>query len=299
MYGIPFPGLPKLLLSTTHLVNLELMDIPHSGYFSPDAMVAALSTLTSLERLWLTFQSPRSCPDPASRRSPPSTRSALPSFTHFTFKGASEYLEDLVACIDVPQLNTLHMHFFDDILFDAPQLARFISHTPVWKSLKNVYIHFSDRAAWVEFSSSATRFMEFNVDILCTGLARQISSVERICASCLPPLSILVNLCFYENSLLLQPNWEHSIENRQWLELLRPFMAVKNLYLSENFSSRIAPALQELVEGGTTEVLPALQNIYLKGLESSGSVQENIGRFVAARQVADHPPIGISPWADS
>ena len=95
-----------------------------------------------------------------------------------------------------------------------------------------------------------------------------------------------------------QPDWKDDIENRQWLELFRPFIAVKNLYLSENFASRIAPALQELVEGKSTDVLPALQNIFLKGFESSASVQESIGKFVAARQVANHP-IGVSPWSDS
>jgi hypothetical protein len=31
----PFPGLPKLLLSVTHLVHLSLWQIPHSGYFHP------------------------------------------------------------------------------------------------------------------------------------------------------------------------------------------------------------------------------------------------------------------------
>ena len=55
--GIPFPGLPKLLLSATHLVYLSLFDIPHSGYFSPEAMVIALSMLISLESLSLEFQS--------------------------------------------------------------------------------------------------------------------------------------------------------------------------------------------------------------------------------------------------
>src|SRR5882757_7656498 len=30
--GVPFPGLPKLLLSTTHLVYLQLENIPHPGY---------------------------------------------------------------------------------------------------------------------------------------------------------------------------------------------------------------------------------------------------------------------------
>ena len=32
---IPFPGLPKLLLSATHLVVLNLWGIPHSGYIPP------------------------------------------------------------------------------------------------------------------------------------------------------------------------------------------------------------------------------------------------------------------------
>ena len=48
---IEFPGLPKLLLSVTHLVRLTLWDIPHSGYFSPEAMVTCLSVLTRLEKL--------------------------------------------------------------------------------------------------------------------------------------------------------------------------------------------------------------------------------------------------------
>jgi hypothetical protein len=41
--GIPFPGLPKLLLSATHLVELWLSNIPHSGYISPKAIVCYAS----------------------------------------------------------------------------------------------------------------------------------------------------------------------------------------------------------------------------------------------------------------
>jgi len=70
---------------------------------------------------------------------------------------------------------------------------------------------------------------------------------------------------------------------------------VKNLYLSEQFALRIGPALQELVEGRTTEVFPTLQNIFLKGLQPSGPVQEGIGKFVALRQVISRP-IAVSSW---
>ena len=297
LYGVPYPGLPNLLLSATHLSYLHLSNIPHSGYISPDGMVAALSSLTSLDHLSLEFESPRSCPDPASRRPLPNTRSVLPILTHFSFKGVSEYLDDLVACIDAPQLNTFNLTLFNDVVFDSPQLVRFISHTPMLKALETAYITLQDRAATVNFLSQTSGHEDFHVEILCRGLDWQVSSLEQVCTSCLPPLYILEDLYFHED-LHLPPHWKDSIENRLWLELLRPFMAVKDLYLSENFASRIAPALQELVEGRMTDVLPALQNIFLKEFDSSGSVRESIGQFVAVRQVANHP-IAISPWTDS
>ncbi|KAI0288904.1 hypothetical protein BC826DRAFT_1035438 [Russula brevipes] len=51
LYRIPCPALPKLLLSASDLIDLCLWDIPHSGYASPEAVVAGLSRLTRLERL--------------------------------------------------------------------------------------------------------------------------------------------------------------------------------------------------------------------------------------------------------
>jgi hypothetical protein len=94
------------------------------------------------------------------------------------------------------------------------------------------------------------------------------------------------------------PDWKDDIESGLWLQLLHPYIAMKNLYLSEEIARRIRHALQELAEGRTTEVLPALQSIFLERLESSGPVQEGIGKFVAARQVASRP-IEVSSWANS
>jgi hypothetical protein len=70
---------------------------------------------------------------------------------------------------------------------------------------------------------------------------------------------------------------------------------VKNLYLRKEFVPGIAAALQELVGARITEVLPSLQNIFVEGFEPSGPLQENIGQFVAARQLSGHP-IAISDW---
>ena len=96
-----------------------------------------------------------------------------------------------------------------------------------------------------------------------------------------------------------QADWKDNVDNEAWVGVLRPFSAVKNLYLSEKVASLVAPALQELVGGRAIEVpptvLPTVRNIFVDGLESSGPVQEGIGQFVAARQVAGHP-IALSRW---
>jgi len=43
------------------------------------------------------------------------------------------------------------------------------------------------------------------------------------------------------------------------------------------------------------EVLPALQCLFLEKLHPSGTVQEDIDKFVAARQLVEHP-ITVSLW---
>jgi hypothetical protein len=72
-------------------------------------------------------------------------------------------------------------------------------------------------------------------------------------------------------------------------------LSVKNLYLSEEFVPRIAPALQELVGGRTTEVLPTLENIFLEDFQPSGPLHEGIEKFVAARRLTGHP-VAVSRW---
>jgi len=61
--GILFPGLAQLLLSATHLVHLSLINIPHSGYISPEAMATLLSGLSGLKTLSLVFQLPQARPN--------------------------------------------------------------------------------------------------------------------------------------------------------------------------------------------------------------------------------------------
>jgi hypothetical protein len=141
LHRVPLPVFPKPLLSATHLISLRLMDIPHSAYISPEAMVTTLSTLTCLESLYLTFESPQSRPDRESRRPPPPTRLIVPVLTSLNFKGGDGYIDDLVACIDAPRLNDLNITFFNQIIFYTPQFVQFISRTPGLKVLEEKLGH--------------------------------------------------------------------------------------------------------------------------------------------------------------
>jgi hypothetical protein len=99
--------------------------------------------------------------------------------------------------------------------------------------------------------------------------------------------------------LLLYDSWDcqpnDNIENGDWLDLLRPFTGVKYLYMHLEFTPYIPLALQDLVEEGVTEVLPALRTLFLEEEPSQPDVRDAIEQFVAARRLAGCP-ITVSLW---
>ena len=294
--GTLFPELPKLLLSATHLVNLHLYRIPHSGYISPKEMVTSLTVLPCLESLSLEFGSPQSRPDWETQSLSPPKRSILPALSYFRFKGVTDYLEELVACIGTPQLDQMDITFFNQIDFDFPRLAQFINITPTLWASDEAHVILDDSVAKVVLRcpTSKNRLPVLWITISCKEPDWQLSSIEQVCNSSLPAFSTVEDLYIkHEYSELI---WkDDAIENSLWLEVLLPFTAVKNLYLFKDFAPGIVATLQELVGGRMTEVLPSLQNIFVTGLEESQSMQKNIGQFVAARKLSDHP-IAISVW---
>ena len=231
-------------------------------------------------------------------------RSVLPVLTYFTFKGFCEYLDDLVAHIDAPRLESLFITFFSAIILDTPQLVQFISRAPRLKAPKRARVQFlGDIKALVTIfspTSGQTSFISgqpetghgrIRMSILCRKSDWQVRSLEQVFTSCLPPLFTLENL-----SIESDPRWNPVIiENTQWLGLLQPFITVKNIFISRECIARIALALQELVGGGRTEVLPNLQNVFLGAPLMSRLVPpEGIRQFVATRQ-GSHS-ISVSRW---
>ena len=125
----------------------------------------------------------------------------------------------------------------------------------------------------------------------CDRLDWRVSSMAQLCNELFPLLSE-VELIEVNGDPDLQV--ESEVESMQWLELFHPFTAVQGLYVSKKLGPLIAQALVtgEMVTGG---VLPSLQSLSLGGLEPSGSIQEVLMSFSAARQVSGRPVI-VKRW---
>ena len=61
---IPFPALPKLVLSARDLVSLSLFRVSHPGYISPEAVATCMSALTKLKLFFLPSNSNPYLPAP-------------------------------------------------------------------------------------------------------------------------------------------------------------------------------------------------------------------------------------------
>ena len=291
---IPFPALPNLLLSATDLVSLTLWDIPHSGYISPEVMVTHLAVLTNLESLVIEFRSPLSRPDKESRRPPLITRTILPTLAQLEFQGVSEYLEDFTARIDTPLLGSISItfRFFHQSAFDVPELAQFIRRTTRMEAINEAHVDFSHYGVVVESLPPTLTFDEKpGFRISCEDADLDPSSLARVFTSLFPSVYIVEHLYIYGSEYLQR---QDDIENMRWLEIFQPFTAVKSLYVSEEFTQYIAPAMQELRERAT-DVLPALESLFLEEPQASDTLQEAFGQFVAARQLLGHP-VAVSHW---
>ena len=200
-------------------------------------------------------------------------------------------MEYLVARIDTPLLDTLHITFFHQLIFDTQQLAQFFARTPNIQPPVDARIILSDR--YVEVTSPQSFPSKFVLGVSCGQSDWQLSSLTQVCSSSFPEAFIpsVGHLYIYEVRHG-ERRWQDDIEAIQWLEVLLPFNAVKHFYLSRDLASHVAPALQELTE----EVLPFLQSLFLEDIHPPKRVREAIEKLVAARQLAGHP-IVVSHWA--
>jgi len=294
--GFRFPGLPKLLASTSDLVYLNLRDFPMTGkgHISPDAMTTCLSVLTTLRSLTLILTSSfrlRGSPYPTDQRPPSSAHTVLPALTHLFLQGPHGYLEDFVARVDTPLLNGASLTFTDEPTFDDPRVPQFIRRTKVFHLLDGVELSFHRERVFAYVHSSIGP-ADVYLSSQRSGLPAQVAIAEQIFAQW-PPLVSHVQL-------LTLDDYYHSFEEetlgetaKPWLGLLRRFSVVHTLRLLERPTMfHLAHILRDLEGERATEVLPALRTIELIYSPRYPSEALDLLRpFLAAREEWGQPVV--------
>lgn len=245
-----------------------------------------MSMLKKLKYFGICFKFCGSFPEPTNR-CPSLTRAVLPTLATFCFTGVSEYLEDLISRVDAPGLNYLHLQFFDQPIFDVPQLSQLFHRFERLRSPLKAIIVIYEGAIKVSMSSPVGNSDILSMILLCTGLDRQISLLGQFCAQCLPLLSHVTKLDLYRV--------HHTQTDQQgsgtWLRLIRPFNALQILRVWElELEIQIARTLGELTGEGVTEVFPMLHTIMLGWFHRvEFLVVPLLKPFVDARQLLDRP----------
>ncbi|KAI9456584.1 hypothetical protein F5148DRAFT_368357 [Russula earlei] len=284
------PGIPKLLLSANHLVTLRVQNVPlSSGYISPQTWVTVLSVMDRLESFRL--EPPYPPLDPGSR--PSLTRSVLPALTELGFEGFHEYLEELLAQIEVPLLNKLVVTFFKDN-FVVPQFHQLINHAESFNTCDRATVFLDFDSIQFAILKETDGSPELSLKMMFPESGHQFSSLAQLCSPSLLLPSTLVQLHIRDTDLSNPRSYSNG-ESTQCLEFLGLFNAIKDLYLTERAGRRVFQVLEELAEERVTEVLPALQSIFLPRSRSLKSAPKILKRFIAARQLSGHP-VAVYPW---
>jgi hypothetical protein len=279
--GVAFPNLPKLLLSATGLVRFRLEDVPDSGYFTPETIGDCIASLTRLEDFAIQCRYYGPILDRAHR-----IRRVLPMLTTFSFEGSPHFLENLFARLEAPFLNRIIIKFLNPPAFDISRIFHILGVPE--PGFRQAELFFDDDFVEVALSQGTTSGHTLMLSFVCRNSEWRIRYLTQ-------------SSHLFDNGRELNYRvprvWKESPGDAQWLDLLRSFTAVENLYLSEGLASWVALALQELDSARVTVILPALKYIFIESLGPSGPVQfqEAIEKFIVARELSGHP-VAVQPW---
>ena len=245
-------------LSSPDLVDLQLQEIPISGYFSPQAFSNALSGASRLRSLSLHFLSLPPRRNYVGLHPPPGPRIVLPTLTCFNYRGTSKYLDSFVARIDAPRLGDIDLTFFSQPTIDASQLGQFIERIGMKTALNEADIQGSVHAISISLKSLSTS-TRLRLQIPCKQLDWQLSSMTQVCDQLFP-------IAFGVQHLVLNTNdWssgQDDVHSEQWLQLIRSFVSAR-ISIAGELTTGILCALRPADEGYPTytPTFSSLRNI--------------------------------------
>ena len=272
LQGFPTIALPTLFTHTSDLVKLDLIEChTHlASYLSPAGLVVCLASLPRLKNFSIKLPlswTRTSNPDRWQKSLPDNTQIILPALSSFAFNGACIYLEDLVAKIDAPELNSLDITFWDSREYRIPQLSDFVINRTALKPsrFKDAKLSFvGDDLAIIDWKDGLGLPL-ISIEIpLCSGRNRQVWCVAQVLRQASATFSNVVRLEIEAESC---DEDDGDMRNVDWSKLLCPFTAVEtlNVYADSDFAEKIARALEYTLAEPDNKV-PALNLLYVEGV---------------------------------
>ena len=293
MDGFGLPSLPRLLLSAHSLASLQLEKIPGVGY-TLEALIVCLPSITQLETLLIRFLSPTlrgSRPVLSSTDWSLPGSSVLPVLNFIEFHGTSEYLESLLSGISAPRLERFHIDFFNQLVFDAPQLSRFISRSEIQQSSTHATIHSSFAGISITLTQLGVPH-QLSLRLSCTQLDWQIPFMAEVCDKLSLTLADVEQLKISAFTSFLGEKDDMDLIHSEILELFRPFRHVKRLCITEASLPLVSGALGRVTGEQLLIVeLPELQEIQTETHAEVASARKKLAPFIAARNRSLHPVV--------
>jgi hypothetical protein len=201
------------------------------------------------------------------------------------------YLDNLVAQINTPLLERLTLMLYFDLTFTLMNLTEFIHQTEGFIFLVARVIFNKDgvsiEAGYNEQQGVGKSNLHVNVN--CEPVDWQIDSATQICSALGKVLSSVTDLTVDLRDLGMASDWESTLEDVPWHELLLPFIGVKKLRIGSSLTLELSQALKS-----GALVLPELQELDLS--LKIGDVTNVLAAFIETREsIGRHIDLLVPP----
>ncbi|KAH8980979.1 hypothetical protein EDB86DRAFT_3087496 [Lactarius hatsudake] len=172
-----------------------------------------------------------------------------------------------MARVDTPQLDSIDITYADYFHFQATELSKFIERSLIKPSS---FAHGSISFEYDGISFCLLRKTDPDERTIaikissCEGIHEEVCDMARVLNQAPAMLSDVVHL---EITIDEDRTWELERDYMyyiEWLELFRPFPAVKKLRIHKELAESIVHVLKGQTEEADTQVLPALKSICMK-----------------------------------
>jgi hypothetical protein len=191
---------------------------------------------------------------------PITTHTTLPNLRTFHFGGVAAYLEALLPHMKTPLLDTLRVHFFNQLSFSVPHLHQFVTTTVNLRSSRVEFLFYHKAVAMFMYLSVGTPLLTLRIRIGCDHLDWQVSSMARIFNVLGPLFSDVMDLTLNYRNHTLSSEWHNQVDPTQWRKLLASFRGVETLRVHDGLVGELSRCLA-LDGEPPSEILPKLKSL--------------------------------------